>query len=472
MKKIIIFLISLFLTLLLPLNNVQAKTQGFYQAEYISNIFIHKITPSGKGYYSQARFIRKTDSHEIAYCIDPTVYFNDGYIYDGNETPQNLSSWQILDVTLLSHFGYGYPGHTDAKWYPITQTLIWEVVNSSMKYHMTTNKNPNTAHIFNDELNELRAMVNNYKQSTSLNNQTYSIVEGESLTLTDTNNVLSSYTSKDNIEIKGNTIKINNPQLGTHTFTLEKEHKLYNRHPLFYTCNKSQSVMDVGDPTKTLEQFTLKVINTEVELIKIDAETNENIPQGDASLTGAIFGLYNADNTLIKEIPLNNSTIKLKNLPFKTYYLQEIKPGEGYELNTNKYFFTISENNPTIKITIPNKVIKTKIIIKKEYGTEDNFKPEENISFNIYSQDKLIKTITTNIDGIAELELPYGKYKIVQLTTTDGYTKIEPIEFEVKDNKVITYNLKNYKIDVPNTKNTSLLEKIIKFIQSILCGKR
>ena len=88
------------------------------------------------------------------------------------------------------------------------------------------------------------------------------------------------------------------------------------------------------------------------------------------------------------------------------------------------------------------------------------------------SKDEFIKTITTNASGEAELTLPYGKYKLIQHTTTEGYQKIEPIEFKInEENLELSYNLQNYKIDVPNTFSTTLFEKIINFIKDIICGK-
>lgn len=472
MKKIIIFLISFLVILLLPFKNVHAKTQSFYQGEYIPNIFIHKMTTTNLSYFSQARFIRKSGTNEIAYCIEPTIYFEDGNIYEESDYIPQFTKEQLQDMTLITHFGYGYPGHTDPKWYPITQSLIWEIADPSMTYHMTTTKDPNTTKLYNAELNEIKNLVNNYKKTTSLKDKTYTIVTGSTLTLTDENNVLSNYTSKDNVEIKDNTIKINYPQPGLYTILLEKEHKLYNRHPLFYTCSNSQNVMDIGDPIKQEETFKIKVINSEIEIIKFDEETQEFFPQGDSSLIGATFGIYKNNNTLIQQITLTNTSIKIKNLPLGSYYIQEIKPGIGYELNTKKYHFTIRDIYPNIQVKIPNKVIKGKLIIKKEYGTDNNFKPEQNISFNIYHKDKLIKTITTNELGLAEIELPYGKYKIKQLTSTEGYKKIEPVEFEITSNKELTYNFKDYKIDVPNTKTISLIEKILSILKKLLCGKK
>ena len=123
------------------------------------------------------------------------------------------------------------------------------------------------------------------------------------------------------------------------------------------------------------------------------------------------------------------------------------------------------------QVIIKNKVIKTKLTIKKEYGTENNFKPEKNISFNIFYENELIKTIITNEKGIAEIELPYGKYKIYQLTTTEGYEKIKPIEIEINNKEEIKLNLKDYKINVPNTKTNFFKQIILKIINTI-CGKK
>ena len=51
--------------------------------------------------------------------------------------------------------------------------------------------------------------------------------------------------------------------------------------------------------------------------------------------------------------------------------------------------------------------------------------------------NEFIKTIETDEKGTISIKLPYGKYIIKQLTTTEGYQKIEPIEFEIKNNEEI-----------------------------------
>ena len=90
-------------------------------------------------------------------------------------------------------------------------------------------------------------------------------------------------------------------------------------------------------------------------------------------------------------------------------------------------------------------------------------KGEPNITFEIYNKDKeLINTITTDENGLASVELPYGHYTIKQKNTTEGYSKIEPFKIfinKAKDYKYKIYDYKNEKpkkedviiVDVPNT---------------------
>ena len=119
---------------------------------------------------------------------------------------------------------------------------------------------------------------------------------------------------------------------------------------------------------------------------------------------------------------------------------------------------TLSEKNYNNEVTIDNEVIKKKIIIHKTYGEKTNQKPEPNIQFNIYnSKNEFIKTITTNKQGNTEITLPYGKYTIKQLTTTEGYEFSDPIIIDVTDDKEETINLSDLKIEVPNTSKFNIL---------------
>jgi hypothetical protein len=87
--------------------------------------------------------------------------------------------------------------------------------------------------------------------------------------------------------------------------------------------------------------------------------------------------------------------------------------------------------------------------------------PEPNIQFNIYdSNNKFIKSITTDKQGNAEIILPYGKYTIKQQTTTEGYEFSDPINIDIKDSKEEKINLSDLLIEVPNTSKDNILLKL------------
>ena len=152
------------------------------------------------------------------------------------------------------------------------------------------------------------------------------------------------------------------------------------------------------------------------------------------------------------------------NLDYGTYYLKETQTGTGYLPNDKVYEINFTENNPTIDLTIENKVIEKEVTIKKLFGDGKLMQTESNITFEIYDKDKnLVKSMTTDQNGIAKITLPYGHYKIVQVNTTEGYTKIKPFEIFISDiDKDYYYTINDYKekeevpketisIEVPNT---------------------
>ena len=465
MKKII-FLITILLTIIMPLK-VNAKKEEFYASNYIPNTFFHKVKGNTK-LYAQAQFIRKTSTNEPVYCIEPVILFENG-TYESTLNPNNLTEEQILDISLYSHFGYGYENQTEEKWYAATQVLIWRTIDPTMQFYITANKSPYAVQNYNTEINIIKKHADNYKQHLSFSNNKYTIIEGNTLTLKDTNKVLKYYnTNNKQITIEENTININNLLVGNHTITFTKEHNLYNKHTLFYTNPSNQDLLEVGDPEETTDSIQINVVNTNLEIRKEDAETI--YPQGNTTFKGTELIIRTKTHDIVKKITLENPITNIKNLPFGDYYIQEVKSTNGYELNNTRYYFTLNEENLNKQIIITNKAIKAKVIIKKEYGTENNFKPEKNISFNIFNNNELIQTIITNNEGIAEIELPFGIYKIYQLTTTEGYEKIEPIEIEIKNKNNINLNLKDYKINVPDTK-TNIFKNILKKIIYFICGK-
>lgn len=463
MKKILLFLILLFTSFI----SVNAQTYSFFEGEYIDNIYMNRLKDNIID-YQQARMFRNSKSFAPMYCIEPYSTFNKGSLYYQTDTPSNLSKEQIERIKLISYYGWTYPNHTEQKWYAITQFMIWEESYPYAQYYFSNTLGGPKVIKYTSEMNEINNLIKDHKKQPSF--ETTNIIEktNKTITLKDKNNTLSKYkVTSNNATIENNDLIIKNLPPGTHIINLEQ--KLEGDSPsTFYVSSNSQNLVSMGYPEPIKQSITVNIQETKISIKKIDKDTKTNNPQPNTSLTGAVFELYK-DNKLLKEIDLNKTEIELKDLDYGNYYIKEKTPGTGYQLNTNTYKFNITKEKPTAEITIENEVIKKEIEITKLYGTDNNFKPEENINFNIYDEDNnLIKTIITDKDGKASITLHYGKYIIKQMTTTEGFEKIQPIELDIKDTKKEEFTLKDYKIPVPDTyNNLNIFELIWQKLKSL-----
>ena len=467
MKKILFFLTTIIIVLICS-TNVNASTT-FYEGEYIDNIYMNKQKAgSSTIYYQKARFFRQTGTNRFAYCIDPFVFFQDGSIYEETITPSNLTASQKEQISLIAYFGYGYKNHTDTKWYAITQFMIWKAADPTGNFYFTDGLNGPRITAYTNEMNEINNLINNYKKQTSLNNKTYTLLEGESLSVTDTNNVLSNYKSSNpNFIISGNKLTSSSLTEGVYQIDLIREENYHNAPLLFYQSANSQALMQTGNLSNKQEHLQVEVIKTEIEITKIDKDTQSITPSGEGVLIGAEYGLYNEQDELIQTIVINeDSTGKVENIPFGKYYLKETKAPTGYQLSNEKHEIEITKENSKLKLTLENEILKKKIIIYKTYDENERI-PEANISFTIYdNKNNKVATITTDENGKAEITLPYGEYKIVQENTTEGYHKVENILLTVEDTEEEIITLTDYKIAVPET-STNIFITIINIILRI-----
>lgn len=461
-KKINIFLILLAFIFIGTIN-VKAESASFYEAEYIDNIYMNKYDYNTHiTYFQKARFFRKTNTNEFAYCIEPFKIFNENSNYESTNNP-NLSNNQIDRISKIAHFGYGYKNHTDPKWYAITQFMIWKEASNG-DYYFTDSLNGNRINPFPDEIYEITKLVEDYNKLPNINNN-YTIISGNNLIIED-NNLNNFKITGENLVIENNKLIITPTKEGTYTYNLIKEDNNYNKPYIFYQSSNSQDLIETGNIKPINISFTVDVIKTEIEITKIDKDTKSIIPKGEAKLDGAIYSLYDENNNLIKELEIVNNQAIIDSIPLGKYYLKEKTPGIGYLLDNNTYEIEITKDNSKHQVIVENKVIEKTITIEKKYGDTNILKGEKDISFEIYNSNyEKINTITTNSLGIVEFTLPYGEYTIKQINTTKGYSKVNDITIKVDNTDSEIIELKDLKIEVPNTHtNNYLLLEIIKLL--------
>ena len=454
MKKILFIVLFLFLTV-----NVYAetKTETFYSGEWISGIYINKVK-SGVIHYRQARFIRKKSDSKVAYCIEPFEDMKTSGSYSGydNDYAKRLgisdSKWN--KINLIAYYGYGYNGHTDEKWYAVTQVMIWREIDSNASFYFTDKLNGNKISSYDDEINEINNLVNSHSKLPSFANKTYTYSINSINEIVDLNGVLNGFivTQNKDVEVSknGNKLIINTKGEVSTKVSFEKKFNKYNLNTYVFVDNSYQNLISPGDVSSLKFDINLEIIGGKIKITKLDYDSESKKPSGEGILIGTKYSLFDENNNIIEELIIDeNNESNSSLLSFGKYYLKEKEAMKGYTIDENTYEIIINQSLPEIELTLKNKVIKSIVQIYKYFG--ENF--ESGISFEIYdSNDNLIDTVTTDENGKIEKELSYGKYTFHQLNSTKNYKSVD--DFEV----IIDSSTPNeIKIDLNDEKFSSKL---------------
>ena len=204
--------------------------------------------------------------------------------------------------------------------------------------------------------------------------------------------------------------------------------------------------------------------------------------QGDAKLSGAVYGLFKGDDLIAQYTTDQNGSFTTDYYVCGTdWTIKEISPSEGYLLNDTVYKvgadpkdYTVEYNNAP-DMTVMEQVIKGKISIIKhtDDGETQIETPEKGAEFQVYlksagsfvNADKDERdTIVCDEDGFASTKLlPYGVYTVHQTKGWDGREKIT--DFDV----FINTDGKTYKFLI-NNKNFESYLKVVKLDKET--GKR
>lgn len=238
-----------------------------------------------------------------------------------------------------------------------------------------------------------------------------------------------------------------------------------------YVPQDTQTVTIVSGQTASV-QFSNVLKKFRVNVTKQDYEKGH--AQGDAKLSGAVYGLYKGDELVAQYTTDSNGSFTTDYYVCGTdWTIKEISPSEGYLLNDTVYRVGADprdyniEYNTAPDMTVMEQVIKGKISIIKhtDNGETQIETPEKGAEFQVYlksagsfvNADKDERdTIVCDEDGFASTKLlPYGVYTVHQ---TKGWAGRELItDFDVFINK----DGKTYKFLINNKDFESYL-KVVK----------
>ena len=210
----------------------------------------------------------------------------------------------------------------------------------------------------------------------------------------------------------------------------------------------------------TERSFTNILKKFNVTVTKTDAETGT--PQGDASLAGAVYGIYKGEELI-------DTYTTDENGQFTTDYyvcgndwsIREISPSEGYLLDETIHhvgaepeLYTVERNST--KNDVNEQVIKGNIAIIKhtDDGETQIETPEEGAVFEVFlksagsygdAKESERDILTCDENGFAQTkDLPYGIYTVKQTSGWEGRELMKPFDvFINSDGQTYRYLINN-----------------------------
>ena len=241
----------------------------------------------------------------------------------------------------------------------------------------------------------------------------------------------------------------------------------------FSINGKSANLDVVDDPTKI--RLTVR---------KKDADTNSNVPQGDATLEGAQYRItYTNNDEKIENIVTTNKSGQavLRNIPIGVLVtVEEIGVPLGYKLDSKVHTYITTTDTKELEYDLipedfTEEVMKGQIALHKQYEPLDEPADEQGAEFDVYlksagSFDAAKETerdhITTGADGMATTkDLPYGTYVVHQTKGGNGRQLVADFDVSIsEDGKVYSYDLvniqKNAQLKIVKTSEDGVVEGI------------
>lgn len=247
-----------------------------------------------------------------------------------------------------------------------------------------------------------------------------------------------------------------------------KEQKAPNKYTVQVKVSENIGVVENG---KTYEiTVSNKRVKGSVSISKEDTETGKKA-QGEATLVGAVYGLYAREdildpadnsviykaNTKVAEMVTNeNANASVNDLYLGKYFVKEISVSNGYTLDTTEYDFELSYENQNVDIVSKSVPVKERVISQAfriiKVSSDETGEAEllKGVEFTIKSQKdideygswekapiaknykgKETAILVTDEKGYAESErLPYGTYVVRE-------TKVPDNKYKVPDFKVV-----------------------------------
>lgn len=226
--------------------------------------------------------------------------------------------------------------------------------------------------------------------------------------------------------------------------------------------------------------FSNRHTTAKICLQKLDKELQTNVAQGDATLEGAVYGLYARNaishpdgksgilyqkNALVAKLTTDkDGRAEINNLYLGDYYIKEIEPPEGYLLDEKEHNVTCNYEGDLVAEIKREAVSEDQVkkqpfqLIKVAGNGETDIPLLEGAGFTAY----LVSSLTVKEDGTYDFDnatpivltedgktemftdakgyavsipIPYGTYIVRETTTPHNYTPVKDFIVRVTEHK-------------------------------------
>lgn len=416
----------------------QAATVNYTKvADYISTWYIK--AENGLHWTDEGIYMIKADGESVFY-IEHSVITNGGSGF----TPSEMTSAEKERLSLIAYYGYQLNPTTEN--YRVTQHIIWQEYGDTLISTQIPNYEQRKA--------EILGKVDRHSTKPSFQDQTIELDVGESVTLTDSANVLDNYkhllenSANLKVEKNGNELKL--------TATADSKETGKIQYGIASAENIGQSFVYYKPGEQKVVKFRLsnagemnvnvKVnLNGNVQIKKVDEDTRKAVPDTKmkAEYNGQIKELTTDKNGLASLNDLKAGT-KVKT--------SEVQASNGY-VNRGEAKEVTVEPNKTLEVTFKNKAQQGLLKLKKtgqkavsveeqqsEYGPlyqmVFDYVPLANVTFDIRAVEDIkvgdyvhanagsvVATVKINDKGelIDMPRLYLGKYEAVEKAAPNGF---------------------------------------------------
>lgn len=405
---------------------------------------MHGTFSDGRSFESKSPplFAVYESTRQPVFCTEPGVPITNSITPGYTSNPLPAMSIKAKYISVL----WKYVG-TDADTQTVAQAMIWQEVNG-----LTINSivRPNGVSLSNYQEIQMKInqVVADYQKKPSFSGQTVKVNLGDSVTLTDTDNVglnrfdTLSPSSNANVDwvIKGNQLTITPKKDSNVNGFLRLFKSVDTGTPVAYRLEGQQAVMAGAIDDPNWFQINLEVIKTgEAKITKLDKGTNKPIPNTEFNVE------FGGKSQTVKTDANGEAIVKGIDHDTKVKVTETFVPAP-YILDKNNTKEVVIKAGKTTSVEFKNERATGKTTLTKQDDTTKTNEPLNptypmtGAKYGLFKEDgKLVKEFMLEKQLTATLDkLELGNYFWKETVAPIGYT-LDPTEHKVE----LTYKDQN-----------------------------